>query len=413
MRFGTGWLALCLAAGMTLLPGRAWGQDVPSADPVYPFPLYHDRPETGGFYAATEFMFFRQTNPLKAEVIAIRGLVDTDGSISAALKGQVLADPIGGNLFNIPGQPAPGTFFGSGTVALSADQASGPGTYVPGYRLTLGWRFEDGVSVDFAWMHLFNARYIGGATLIPFGGNLGPNLAESFLYSPVYNFPNDFAGPAAKLAIGNPLAAYGIWNGASVEAIRFDQHFDEYDLDFRKPILETDCNRCYCLAGLRRAWLWERFKWTTIAEQFDGTESPQWTAIYNNILSQPMYGPYIGIGDECYLGHGASVSVDIKAAALVDFVREIDDYQLQDNTIELKRSRRVFSFVPELETSINLWWYPIEGVQIKIGYNAMAFFNTIASPDPVSFNASSLDAPYQHTFLRLLDGINAGIGFIF
>jgi hypothetical protein len=414
MRLGTGWLAGCLAVAVTLLSGTAWAQnEVPPADPIYPFPLYHDRPETGGLYAATEFMFFRQTNPLKPEILAIRGVLDSDGSISAATNTTITVDPLSGNIFAIPGQGLPGTFIGSGKIALTAEQAAGPGTFVPGYRFTLGWRFEDGVAVDFTWMHLFNARYTGGATLAPFLAQSGQNLADTFLFAPVYNFPNNFAGPVNKLAVGNPLAAYGIWDGASIMAIRFDQHYDEYNLNFRKPILETDCNRCYCLTGLRRAWLWERFKWTTIAENFDGSAGPQDVAIYNNVLSQPMYGPYIGAGDECYLGHGASVSIDFKAAALVDFVREIDDYQLADRTYEAKRSKRVFNFVPELEANISLWWYPIEGVQIRVGYNALAFFNTIASPDPVSFDFQGLDAPYEHKFLRLLDGFNGGIGFIF
>jgi hypothetical protein len=248
---------------------------------------------------------------------------------------------------------------------------------------------------------------------VPYQHQLGPILADSFLYAPVYNFPNDFAGAPDKLAVGNPLAAYGIWNGATVMTIRFDQHYDEYNLNFRCPIVENDCMRCYALAGFRRAWMWERFKWRTVSEQADGTSSPQWVANYSNILSQPMYGPYVGCGTECYLGHGFSVSIDTKVAGLVDFARELIRYEREDRAIAAKASRRIFNFVPEVEASINLWYYPIEGVQLRVGYNGMAFFNTIASPNPVSFNFSSLDAPYEHKFLRVLDGLNVGIGLTF
>src|SRR5262249_45721298 len=132
MRTRTGWLTWLLIAGLALAPttGRAqsderppsaesspllsaaWpgidagglappplpavrGQigeqplnyDVPRADPVFPFPLYHDRPEKGGLYLGSQFLWMKQTNPIGRQTIAIRGLVDTDGSITTALGG--------------------------------------------------------------------------------------------------------------------------------------------------------------------------------------------------------------------------------------------------------------------------------------------------------------------------------------
>src|SRR5262249_2821708 len=70
--------------GEALPPRVVGGQEVPPlTDPTFPLPLYHDRPEKGGFYAAAEFMYFRQTNPLDHQVIAVRGLLDFDGSITA------------------------------------------------------------------------------------------------------------------------------------------------------------------------------------------------------------------------------------------------------------------------------------------------------------------------------------------
>src|SRR5438105_13271306 len=93
MRTRTGWLALLLTAGVALAPTGGRGQEVPPADPVFPLPLYHDRPEKGGLYVDGEFVFFKQTNPLRPQPIATRGLLDFDGSITADLTGQLLLPP--------------------------------------------------------------------------------------------------------------------------------------------------------------------------------------------------------------------------------------------------------------------------------------------------------------------------------
>src|SRR5262249_47929863 len=59
-------------------------QEVPMVtDPTFPLPLYHDRPEKGGFYAAAEFLYWKMKNPLDNQIIAVRGLLDFDGSITA------------------------------------------------------------------------------------------------------------------------------------------------------------------------------------------------------------------------------------------------------------------------------------------------------------------------------------------
>src|SRR5262249_43360369 len=146
MRSRTGWLMVLVTAGMALASGTVRGQgevvgpEVPPADPVIPLPLYHDRPERGGFYTAFEFLYFRQTNSLAHQFVAPRGLLDVDGSIPAALNG-TLINPVGGAPIIVPGQPMPGTFIGSGTPALFADDVGGPGTFQPGWRLSAGWRF--------------------------------------------------------------------------------------------------------------------------------------------------------------------------------------------------------------------------------------------------------------------------------
>ncbi len=411
MRTRTGWLALLLTAGVALAPTVVRGQEVPPPDPVFPLPLYHDRPETGGFYAAGEFVFFRMDNPLKHQVIAVRGLLDFDGSITADLNG-ILVEPTNGPPIIVPGQPVPGNFIGSKAPALFADDAGGPLSYQPGWRLTAGWKFRDGAAIEFSWMSLAEAKYGAVATLVPPGLQPGPQLENTFLFSPVFNFTPDFSGEAQKLAIGNPNAAYGIWNAATIMSIGFTQRYDQYDLTARVPIFETDYCRCYALYGPRHVSLWERFAWRTVSEDFQGIAGQDDVAWYNNIVSNQMYGVDVGMGTEWYVGHGFSVSLDLKAAGMVDVVHEIAKYYRADFFTGNKRAKRDYPLVPELDGLLNVWWYPIEGVQIRAGYELMAFFNTISSPEPVSFNYGGLDPQWKST-MRWMDGFNFGIGFIF
>ncbi|MBY0526278.1 MAG: hypothetical protein K2R98_22990 [Gemmataceae bacterium] len=437
MRTRTGWLALLLTTGMALAPTMGWAQDpgpapnfflppstvrgqiggvpddhdVPRADPVFPLPLYHDRPENGGFFAAADFLYWRQTNPIGNQIIAIRGLVDADGSIVAALggPGAIQVSPIQNF---IPGAGGVGNFIGSGQPALNSNQAGGE-SYVPGWRVTMGYRFKEGFEVEVNYLNLLNARYVGGATLAPLNFQNGPLLADSFLYAPVWNFPPAYAGPLQKLAVGNPLAAYGIWNGASEMTIKFEQRYTEANIGGRVPIVEDECNRCYGLTGLRHAWIWERFKWRTVSYDSTGNADPSDAATYANIVSNPMYGPYIGVGNEYYIGHGFSVSFDVNAALMVDFVREIARWEREDFATVAKRSRREWTFVPEVEAALNIWWFPIEGVQIRAGYDFKAFFNTVSSPNPVAFEFNAVNPQWDHKAFRMIDGFHFGIGLIF
>jgi hypothetical protein len=461
-RTRSGWLALLVTAGIALAPTAVWGQNgvgpvdllvaqLPSnepvqpaaaptepqsqqlttgtpiyqaieparyiargqdsigpADPVFPIPTYSPRPEMGGFFVDGEFLYWRQTNPLKGQTIAIRGFVNTDGGS--------------------PAGQAPGTFNGSGVPALDSAQVSSPSTYVPGYRFGLGYRFSDGLVVEGTYAHLFNARYVAAATLLPPtfppNGQLDPALANTFLFSPVFNFTTDWAGPNLPIGPGlNPLGNFGIWNGASEMRLRFDQHLDRYELRFRVPVFETDYDpvenpyklglRCYGLWGLRHTWLWERFQWATVKRDAQGNAGPTDQATYSNILSQPLYGPFVGWGGEIYYGHGTALSLDVTATAYLDFVRELVRWERADRATEAKRSRRVYTIAPEAEAHLNFWWYPIEGIEIRVGYDVIGIFNTIASPHPVDFNFNSLTPDYTHQALRLIDGWNVGIGFIF
>jgi hypothetical protein len=429
MRIRTTRLTALFLAGVAFAPAAAWGQEVTSVpinysppDPQVPLPLFHDRIERGGFFVAGDVLYFRQSVPVRNQVIATRGLVDFDGSITADLTGQVIEPVTSGTLgapFILRGPIVPGNFLGSNAIALNAQDVlpNGNPTFVPGFSVTAGWKFENQYVLDLTWWHLQEAKYAAGATLVPPGLNPGAILTESFLFSPVYNFPNEFAGPALKLALGNPFAAFGIWNGASTMTISFVQRFEQLDMSLRVPTYQDDCMRCYGLIGPRFVWMWENFKWRTVSVDFGGNAGQDDVAIFSNVVSNRMYGVHIGGGFDRRLGDTwlgtLSLSVDVQGAALLDVVKERAKFERGDFYTSSKRARSEYTMVPEVQGRICLWWYPVEGIQIKIGYDAMAFFNTVAAPNPVSFNYSTVEPTWEKGQYRLLHGFEAGIGFIF
>ena len=397
MRRQSLWLAVLLMAGMATAPASALGQTYTPPDTVWPFPLYSNRPENGGFFVFGEFVFMHQTNPLEHQLIATRGIKDVFGDISGTA----------------------GKFLGTNAPALYADDAGGPGSFQPGFTFGLGWRFGNGVVVEGSWLHLATVRYDAGASLFPPGLNGGQNQEETFLFAPVFNFPNNFAGPPDKVQSqvdGFPVGSIGIWNGAANMQITFFQRFDEYNLVGRIPMYEDDCFRTYGLIGPRLSWIWERFRWRTVSPDLFGFAGPDDVAIYDNVVSNRMYGVHAGCGTEWRSGDTPigtfSLSLDLEAAGMADFVKERADYQLADRSISAKRARSEFHLVPEAQAAFNVWWYPIEGVQLRAGYSLEAFFNTVASPNPVSFNYGGLDPAWEHE-MRWFHGFNAGIAFIF
>lgn len=444
MRTRTIWLVGLLAAGMAWSPGLGRGQEAgpvppgnttqeptsglsglpsggPAAEPLptsilpltplervvraqeyappdmpvqggLPLPLYSTRPEAGGLYLAAEFVMFRQTVPLHSQPIAYRGFVDVDGSIT-------------GNT---------GYFTGGGTDALDANMVQGPRSYQPGIKVTGGWKFQDGSAFEVSWMQLLKAEYSAGASLVPQFFNVGSRLENTFLFSPVYNFPNLYAGPPFKISTGNPFAIYGIWNGATNMQLLFTQQNTQIEGRYRVPVYEDECWRTYGFAGPRFFWIWERFRWRTEDADVNGLIDPSSVAIYNNIVSNRMYGGFVGIGNEWWLGNGLSVSLDLNAAALLDVVKERASYELGIKFYtRAKRAKHDYTFVPELEGNLNLWWYPTEGIQLRVGYDVMAFFNTVAGKTPVDFNFGGLEPTWDRGVFRLFDGINAGIAIVF
>jgi len=492
-------LAGLLTAWAALAGGTAWGQGGPYAppDPQLWNPLYSTQPADGGFFSSMEFVAYRQTNPLRNQTIAVRGFQDTSGQIgsSSAIVTQGANNP-STTTGNAGTGGTPGLFFGDAMEALNARNVSGPQTYAPGFKIALGWRFagDNAGTLTFSWMYLTSATYRAAATLAPPLGQVGQNFENTFLFSPVYNFPNDFAGPPIKIqgpvstifvnvnlgggfgttvtapvvipgpppvvihgttvitalpgpplgtvriqdssgatipisiiVTGNqyitvplrvlndiPFIAYGIWNGASIETLQFQQKVQQYEFNYREPIYETECYRLSGEVGPRFFWIWEGFQWTAISEDSaTGTYGPTDGAIYENIDSNRMYGCHVGCDQEWYLGHGFAVELDTQVAAFIDIVKERASYTLlQRDIIEMKRARTDYTIAGEAQASVNIDWYPIEGVQVKAGYDVMGFIKTLSSPRPVSFNYGALDPSYRST-ARFFDGFNLGLALIF
>lgn len=389
-------LAVLVMLGFTSsVCAQANNYEVPYSQGYIPGPLGHPRYELGGFYCVIQAVIMWQTNPMGDQTVAVRGFRDFDGSAS--------------------GQK-PGSFVGSGVEALNTNQLTGPSTFTPGFELAWGWRFESGFTLSANWLHLQETRYAATATLIPPNFNVGPTLADSFLFSPVYNFPIEFAGQPNNVGVGNPGATFGIWNANSLETIWFIQRFDQFDITGRVPIWETDCYRNYVLFGPRIVWMFERFSWRTVDSNVAGSADPDDVANYTNTVSQRLYGMHFGGGNEWYLGStmfGAlSVSLDGEASLYGDVAKLRPEYNLGDKSTGARHPRNKFTLVPELEGSVNLWWYPTEAIQVHMGLEGMVFFNTVASREPIDFNYGSITPPYSSQ-IRFFYGWSFGMGFVF
>ena len=407
---------MCLFAAAVLVTGPATGRvraepwDVSgNTSPTVPAPIGSFQHDGSGFYSGIEFLFMHQNRALGKQVLAFRGLVDSAGFLSGT----------------------PGTFIGSRETALEAD-ALGRTSWQPGSRLTLGYRLENGWNFSLSWLHLASAKYSGGAsTQGPDFSNPGQNLENTFLFAPVFNFSPLFTGPVARIFTGGDIstngfvifgALNGIWNGASDMTILYSQRYDNYDLTGRFPIYETENARSYAMAGVRFSWIWERFQWRTEALGIDTqnqplgappqqTTQPDWAARYVNTLSQRMYGPFIGTGHEVYLGAGFGFGCEVTVAALLDLAKERAKYIREDEKTQAKRSWSKFQLVPNVNTSFNLSWQPVDGLTFKAGWNAFNYFNTLYMKSPVGFNVGAIDPAYETKVYRLIQGFNVGVGY--
>src|SRR5437899_459506 len=150
------------------------GFDPPlNSDPTIPIPT--GKAGDAGFYTSAEFMFLTQTRAMGYQIIAFRGIVDSTGRITGL----------------------PGMYIGSGQPALTTREL-GRTTYQPGFRVGLGYRFEDGTQLYLDYLQLFDAHYSAGATLATPFARSRPDLTDTFLTAGVFNFSPKFAGPGVK-----------------------------------------------------------------------------------------------------------------------------------------------------------------------------------------------------------------------
>ncbi|WP_157369054.1 Lpg1974 family pore-forming outer membrane protein [Zavarzinella formosa] len=406
-------IALGLAIGFTPGQVRAEPWDVSGNSlPTLPVPIGPYQHDGSGFYTGIEFLMMHETRAIGRQVIASRGYVPS---------------------FDFPnpgGSPSPGFVGGvprgSGATALASDQL-GNTSWAPGWRITAGYRMEDGTSFSVSWAHLQDVKYSGGA------GSQGPNFAQvdggdnTFLFAPVFNFSPLFSGAPNRViatvpGVGTaPVSGLlnGIWNGASDMSMLFSQRFDNWDIAGRFPVFQSENARSYAIAGARFAWIWERFQWVTTDLNYTGDDTTgftasydgQYAARYDNTLSQRMYGPMIGAGHEVYLGSGFGLGCETSFAPLLDIAKERVKYIRVDETTQAKRGWIDNTITLNLNFAINLTWQPFEGMTLRAGWNAYNFFNTYYMERPVGFNMGALDPTYGTQIYRLMHGLNVGLAY--
>ncbi|MBM3982095.1 MAG: hypothetical protein FJ304_17895 [Planctomycetes bacterium] len=346
-----------------------------------------------GFYISAEFVMLTQTKALGNQTIGVRGLFDATGAITGT----------------------PGTFVGTGEDVLNT-RKMGRREFQPGHWTEIGYKFDTGVRAYVNYMQLYDAHYHTTASQFPLGFARRTDLADTFLSAPVYNFPLAFVGPltdtAADANAGGGNTA-GIWNAADQMDFKFVQRYQQAEIGLRTPLFATEYSSVYGLTGARFAWFFERFTWRTVDADDQGNAPPQNVAYYTNTLSQRMYGLFVGCGHEVYLGSMFSASLDLTGAAYMDVAKQRAKYRLGDDSTQTKFGRESFHIVPSVTANANIWFYPVEGIQMRIGYMGMTFFNTRYMREPVGFNFGNIDPNYGRNWFRLLHGFNVGIGFFF
>jgi putative beta barrel porin BBP7 len=413
MRTRTSWLAGLLLV-LLCTPSTVRAQAPHFGPPSFDMPLpvmWGDRDE--GPYVAAEAIFMRLNVAYHNQALVFRGLVDEAGQLDGSTNpDNVLINGV----FQFPG--IPGSFLGSGRTALTARE-NVDDRFEPGGRFTVGYRFRNGVAVEVVYWKVAEFVHTAGASLYP-GGSVGTDFADSFLFSPFFNFSPFFAGPDRDVLsnvrpfAGQPLPAFGIFNGYEDASLKFTQLISSTELNVRLPVCEGDCTRTYSLLGLRYIHLTEIFKLRMSDADIDGFIAPENVAVYENKWENRLYGFQAGMGNEAYLGNGFALSIDARVGIFADVEKTGVKLIRQDDPRDVgtQSHRNELGASPMFQLGAYLWWYPFEGCQVRAGYEFLGLFNVLRARDPVAFNVGELNPTYSSPFLRA-DGVNIGIAFIF
>ena len=474
MRTLTRWLACLLVGGLFLTPTTVHGPDYNIGDPTFEIwlPLMWGEKDEG-FYASGEFMLLRMNNPLRSQIIAVRGFFDDNGvirgsgspyiiinqngqlvsqlippdEVTVLEDGSVVIDedfllllgntPFFGPFFSSPGTP--GQFIGTKAPALTAGQV-GKDKFEPGFRFTIGYRLRNNIAIEFSFWRVSDYEHRASAGILPPGsvgfapGTVPFRFADSFLTAPFYNFPIFYAGPERDV-VGDfkpflePLSpqdiadlnqfngfvknAFGIWNAAEDMTMQFWQRALSAELTFRLPVMQTECARTTMFMGPRYIYVLEHFRLRTVDQDLDGNISPLDTAYYDNEWRNMLYGGQIGMSHERYLGQGFACSIDGRVGLFADYRKTRVKVQRGDiEELAVQRTRDDLGVSPMFQLGAYLWYYPFEGVQMRIGYEFLGIFNVRRSEQPVAFNVGQLDPEFKDIFLRF-DGLVMGVALIF
>jgi hypothetical protein len=388
------WIFAAAAAFLGASPAVAQGPASTAnymASPQWesPLPFSWDREE--GFYFSAEAAVMRINNALRGQVVAKRGFVDHNGSI--------VGDPLGGevNIFDTAGNyyttllttrgPA-GAVYGSQEVALDSEELHRD-AFQPGTRISLGYRFRNGMVVEASYMGITKFRSQASAGIIPRNGSTGQENYNSYLYSDFYNFSPYYAGPSreilsniyldtippgtgANLVLGTvpndlqtyrafAVPAYGITNG--FESVQISELLSMHtsELNLRVPVAQFEGTRTYWTGGLRYISTTERFRMVIEDHGFPDTGATligggtivdnevrnEWSMRYTAKQKNVFYGLQTGVGGEAYLMNGFAVSIDGKIGLLAEQSRtSVTVNRLDSDLGLLKKTHNSFTIAP-------------------------------------------------------------------
>ncbi len=457
MRSRTRWLIGWVCAALAILPTTARAQNLGRPVVEHPLPLmWAERDE--GFYFGMEALIMRMNNALDSQVVAVRGLWDETGYIRGSgnqtvdiLDGRLTTTPFITTLLANPGTS--GQFLGSGAVALTTQDVGGD-KFVPGSRFTLGYRLRNGIAFEGNYMSLVAARQTATAGILPpRTGGVGLDLSNSFISAPFFNaspylagavqdvvsnvmlLPTNGGGVVSLVTPGAQnganqvitddatidglianrgffMAAFGIFNGAEIMEQDLRQRFASSELNMRVPIFQGEVTRTYWTGGLRYMGSEERYRLRIVDFDINSNAGPDSWMVYSNKIKNHYYGVQSGLGTEAYLGYGFAFSVDAKVGVAAENSKANVEVERGDGLYSLKHSNNQFQVAPIVQGGAYVWWYPIEGVQLRAGYEFLGIFNARRSPNPIDFDLGRLQPKYENMFMSI-DGFTLGVAFIF